>query len=101
MNKLPKFKSKQEESEFWMKHDTASFWDAFEDIKEPIEAAPELFAEIKNRHETTKLISIRLYPRQLRIAKSIANRKHIPYQTILRTIIEQGLSTLVSPRTHK
>ena len=94
MKKLPKFKTQKEEAEFWMRHDTADFWDAFEDIKEPLEVSHHLMAEVKARHERTKAISIRLYPSQLRIAKAIANKKHIPYQTILRALIDQGLSHL-------
>ena len=101
MKQLPKFKSKQEEAEFWMRHDTADFWNAFEDVKEPIEVASNLVAEIRARHEKTKSISIRLYPSQLRMAKAIANKKHIPYQTILRDIIEQGLFQMSFEKTGK
>ena len=88
----PKFKSKEEEAEFWMRHDTADFWDSFEDLKALPEISSRLEAQINARHERTKAISLRLYPSQIRAAKAIANRNHIPYQTILRQIIEQGLS---------
>lgn len=95
MKRLPKFKTQEEEAEYWMSHDTAVFWDAFEDIKTPAEVLPKLLSEIKKRHEKTKAISLRLYPSQIRMAKAIANKKHVPYQTILRNLIESGLHQLV------
>jgi len=101
MSKLPKFTSKQKEADYWMKNDTAAFWDTFEDIKEPIEVIPNLIVEIKARHERAKAISIRLYPSQLRVAKAIAKKNHIPYQTILRNLIDQGLSHLAPERVSK
>ena len=89
--KPPRFESQKEEAEYWMRHDTAQCWDSFEDLKEPIEAAPRLMAEIRARHERTKPISIRLYPSQLRLAKAIAGRKRVPYQALLRDLIDSGL----------
>lgn len=94
MKKLPRFKSQEEEAEYWMSHDTSDFWDAFEDIQTPAEVQPKLLSEIRHRHEKSKAISIRLYPSQLRMAKAIANKKHVPYQTILRNLIEEGLLQL-------
>ena len=96
MKKPPHFKSKEEEAAFWMSHDTAAFWDSFETIKEPLDVSRELTAQVKSRHEKTKPISIRLYTTQLRVAKAIAGKKHIPYQVLLRTLIEKGLSQLIA-----
>ena len=98
MKKLAKFKSKEDEAGFLMRHDTSDFWDAFEDIKEPLDVTPTLMAEVRARHEKTKPISIRLYPSQLRMAKAIANKRHIPYQVILRDIIEFGLSRMAADK---
>ena len=92
---MPRFKSKEEEAEFWMTHDTTAFWDSFETVREPLDVSSELAAHVRARHERTKLISIRLYPTQLRVAKAIANKKRIPYQVLLRTLIEQGLSRII------
>jgi predicted DNA binding CopG/RHH family protein len=96
MKKLPHFKSKQEEADYWMSHDTAAFWDSFETLKEPLDVSKELSTWVERRHEKTKPISIRLYATQLRIAKAIAGKKHIPYQALLRTLIEKGLSQLMT-----
>ena len=96
MKRAPRFKSKEEEADFWMSHDTNTFWDSFETMKEPLEVADELMASIKNRHAKTKPISIRLYTTQLRIAKAIAGKKHIPYQALLRNLIEKGPSQLIT-----
>jgi predicted DNA binding CopG/RHH family protein len=98
---LPAFSSQQEEAAFWLTHDTAKFWQKFEDLREPLEVAPPLLANIKARHERTKAISLRLYPTQLRIAKALARKTHLPYQAILRTVIDQGLSQLAKEQTAK
>ncbi len=89
---LPAFRSQQEEAAFWLTHDTAKFWQAFEDLQEPLEVTPPLLVNINARHERTKAINLRLYPTQLRVAKAIARKTHLPYQAILRTFIDQGLS---------
>ena len=96
MKKAPHFKSKEKEASFWMTHDTTAFWDSFETIREPLEVSRELAALVKSRHERTKPISIRLFPTQLRVAKAIAGKKHVPYQVLLRTLIEKGLSQLMA-----
>jgi predicted DNA binding CopG/RHH family protein len=96
MKKVAPFKSREEEADFWMSHDTSAFWDSFETMKEPLEVPDELATFIKRRHERTKPISIRLYTTQLRVAKAIAGKKHIPYQTLLKHLIEKGLSDLVA-----
>lgn len=94
MKKLPKFKTKEEEAEYWMAHDTADFWSACENVKSPLEVSPNLLSDIKKRHEKTNAISIRLYPSQIRMAKAIAGKKHVPYQAMLRYLIEEGLHRL-------
>ena len=96
MKRTPHFKSKEEEAQFWMTHDTTAFRDSFETIQEPLEVSKELMARVKSRHEKTKPISIRLYTTQLRVAKAIAGKRHIPYQVLLRTLIEKGLSQLMT-----
>lgn len=92
--RVPTFMSQQEEAAFWLTHDTAKSWQAFEDPGELPEVTPQLLANIKARHERTKAISLRLYPSQLRLTKAIARKTHLPYQAILRTFIDQGLSQL-------
>ena len=98
---LPAFRSQQEEAAFWLAHDTAEFWQAFEDLGELPEVTPPLLANIKARHERTKAISLRLYPSQLRLAKAIARKTHLPYQAILRTFIDQGLSQVAKEQAAK
>lgn len=54
MKKSPRFKSKEEEADFWMFHDTTAFWDSFETLKEPLEVSKELAALVERRHGKTK-----------------------------------------------
>lgn len=96
---LPAFMSQQAEATFWLTHDTAKCWQAFEDLREPPEVTPPLLANLKARHERTKAISLRLYPSQLRLTKAIARKTHLPYQAVLRTFIDQGLSQVAKAQT--
>jgi len=91
MKKLQRFKSKEEEADYWMRHDTADFWDSFENLESPLEISPRLASQVRSRHARTKAISLRLYLSQIRMAKALAVKNHIPYQTILRQIIQEGL----------
>ncbi len=96
MKTAPRFKIQEEEAEYWMTHDTTGFWDTFEEVNEPIDVTSALLTEITARHEKTKPISLRLYLRQLRMAKAIAQKHHMPYQTLLRTLIDRGLAQLTA-----
>ena len=40
--RLPRFKNKTDEAEFWATHDVTDYWDDFEDVEEPLELDPDL-----------------------------------------------------------
>lgn len=81
MAKIPKFKSLEEESEFW---DTHSVLDYLEDT-EPVE---EPFTDAR---PPKKPISIRFDQSLIEAAKRIARTKGIGYQTLLRMWAHEGL----------
>lgn len=81
MPKIPKFKTLEEESEFWDTHSVVDYWDELEDVKGHfIDARPK------------KLVSIRFEQELLAAAKRIAKTKGVGYQTLLRMWAYEGLA---------
>ncbi|MBI2933828.1 MAG: hypothetical protein HYY16_19465 [Planctomycetes bacterium] len=89
--KLPRFKSEKEEAEFWATHDSVDYWREFEEVREPLEFDPKLARAIDRRSRKKELISIRLEKWQIRLARAIAARQRIPYHTIIRAWVTEGI----------
>jgi predicted DNA binding CopG/RHH family protein len=85
---MPEFRSVQEMADFWDTHSVADYWDQFE--REEVELDPELAARIAERSKT-KRVTLRLRVSQIEAAKEIAKKKDIPYQTLMRSWIAQGI----------
>ena len=82
MKNLPKFKSDQEEQEFWASNDSIDFldWD---------DAEPTLFPKLK---PTTKTISIRLSQVMLAELRSLANKRDVPYQSLIKMFLQDKIN---------
>jgi predicted DNA binding CopG/RHH family protein len=88
---LPKFKTEQDEAEYFDKHSVADLWDQLPKAK-AIKLSAALAARIRDRRARTKSpISIRLEPEQIEAAKHIAAAKSVAYQTQLRMWIAEGI----------
>ncbi len=74
LKKIPKFKTEDEEREFWSKHDSTEFidWDEAEHMD---------FPDLK---PSAKSISIRLPESLLNDLKMLANKKDVPYQSLMK-----------------
>ena len=86
--KLPCFGNEKEEAEFWDTHNSLDYIESDEQVE--IELAPELAAKTKERSKT-KRITLRLRVSQIEAAKEIAKKKDIPYQTLMRSWITEGI----------
>jgi len=86
-NKIPKFKSLEEERRFWGTHDAADFLDELKPTK------------IKFVRPRKKLISLRLDTSHLARLKEIAATRGIGYLTLMRMWILERLSREHQP-TH-
>jgi predicted DNA binding CopG/RHH family protein len=76
---LPVFKDEDEERLFWSTHDTADYFD--------LEKAQEVvFPDLK---PTTRKISIRLNESLLFELKMLANKKNIPYQSLINVYLSE------------
>jgi predicted DNA binding CopG/RHH family protein len=78
---LPKFKSEDEEREFWAGHDSTDYidWSKAERVVMP------------NLKPTARTISIRLPETMLARLKALANKQDVPYQSLLKTFLADRL----------
>jgi len=79
LKKVPSFKSERAEREFWRKHDSADYLDWRK-------AQPLRPAELK---PSTRSISIRLPESLIQDIKVLANKRDIPYQSLLKLYVAQ------------
>jgi predicted DNA binding CopG/RHH family protein len=74
LRKLPKFKNEKEELKFWSTHDSTEYVDYSK-------AKRVLFPNLKL---STRTISIRLPESLITHIKVLANKRDIPYQSLLK-----------------
>ena len=79
LKKIPKFKSEEEETEFWSTHDSTEYVDYSK-------AKPVIFASLK---PSTRTISIRLPESLIEHLKLLANKRDIPYQSLLKMFLAE------------
>lgn len=79
---LPKFKNEDEERKFWDKADTSDYFD-FD--------SAELVA-FPNLKLTRQPISLRLSRSLLTKLKLLANKKDIPYQSLIKLYLEKSVA---------
>ena len=78
---LPDFKNEDEERDFWDRIDLSEYF-------EPSDFKRVSFPNLK---PTKRLLSIRIEESLVKKAKEKAAKLHIPYQTLLRQILHEGL----------
>jgi predicted DNA binding CopG/RHH family protein len=78
---IPKFKSEDQEREFWSKHDSTDYL-SWKNAKRTV------FPELK---PTMRTISLRLPEYMLNYLKSLANEKDIPYQSLMKIFLKERI----------
>ena len=83
LKNIPKFKSEEEEREFWTKNDSSEFidWNRSE-----ITSFPKL-------KPSTKTISLRLPEFLLNDIKIIAHKRDVPYQSLIKIILKERIDS--------
>ena len=76
---IPKFRNEDEEREFWASHDSTDYiyWSEAKEIIMP------------NLKPTLKTISIRLPEIMIEELKLIANKRDIPYQSLMKMFLAE------------
>ena len=79
---IPKFKSEAEERAFWEGHDTADYldWSRAEVVQFP------------NLKLSTSTISLRLPAQLLADLKRLANKRDVPYQSLLKVYLAERVA---------
>jgi predicted DNA binding CopG/RHH family protein len=78
---IPTFKSEAEERRFWQTHDSADYvdWAAAEEVIMP------------NLKPSTRSISIRLPEAMVDELKLLANKRDVPYQSLLKVFLAERI----------
>ena len=81
VKKIPKFKSQTEERAFWEKHDSSDYmdWNQAESIS------------LSNLKPSTKTISLRLPESLLENIKIEANKRDMPYQSLIKVWLAEDI----------
>ena len=80
---IPKFKSEKEERQFWQKADSSEYID-WSDAEEVV------FSRLK---PSTKTISIRLPESMIEELKLLANKRDVPYQSLLKIFLSERIDS--------
>ena len=86
--KLPEFKNEDEEREFWATHDSTEFidWQKAERVT---------FSNLK---PSVKTISLRLPESMLEELKLLANKRDVPYQSLLKIFLAERIEKELGTR---
>lgn len=89
LRKIPEFADENQEREFWAAHDTTDYidWSQARPVRLP------------NLRPTTRTISIRLPETMLERLKVLANKRDVPYQSLLKTFVAERLEEEVGRGT--
>jgi predicted DNA binding CopG/RHH family protein len=87
---IPKFKDEAQEREFWHSHDSTEYleWDSAERI-----ILPKLKPSLKT-------ISLRLPENLLNELKLLANKKDVPYQSLLKMFLAERVQAELKKLLH-
>lgn len=80
LKQIPRFKNEDEEDEFWATHDSTDYFDISKAIINP---------SFPNLKPSTKTITIRVSQSLLDSLKMIANKKDVPYQSLVKMFLDE------------
>jgi len=76
---VPKFKTEAEERKFWASHDLADYLDQFQRVD----------LDLSELKPSTKPITIRLPVSLLSTLKTLAHKRDVPYQSLLKVFLAE------------
>jgi len=89
MKKIPKFKNEEEERDFWQTHDSTEYIDW--------KKARRL--TLANLKPSVKTISLRLPESMLEELKLLANKRDVPYQSLVKVFLSDRINQELSNKT--
>jgi len=88
---IPKFRDETAERHFWESHDTSDY----------VDWARALKVKLPDLKPSTTTISLRLPADVLEELKQLANRKDVPYQSLLKMLLAESLARERRPARRK
>src|SRR5712692_9794594 len=88
---LPAFRSEAAERRFWETHDTSPF----------VDWSKARVAVFPNLKPSTETISLRLPAALLAELKALANRRDVPYQSLLKVFLAERIARETVQRTER
>ncbi len=85
---IPKFKSEEEERKFWAEEDTTDY----------IDWAQSRRAKFPNLKPSLRSISIRLPESLIERYKTLANKRDVPYQSLMKVFLTEKLEAEINKR---
>ena len=82
---IPRFKREQEERAFWHTHDTTDYFDFSKENRLEIEFDEGVEAPVKS-------ISLRLPRDMLNALRVLANKKDVPYQSLIKIYLAEKIA---------
>jgi predicted DNA binding CopG/RHH family protein len=79
---IPSFRSEQEEPQFWETHDTTEY----------VDWSKGRIVRFPNLKPTTTTISLRLPTPLLAALKALANKRDVPYQSLLKVFVAERVA---------
>ena len=79
---IPSFRSEREEREFWETHDTTDY----------VDWSQGRIVRFSNLKPTTTTISLRLPAPLLADLKALANKRDVPYQSLLKVFVAERVA---------
>lgn len=88
LKKIPTFRNEAEEAEFWGTHDSTEYIDWSKAIINPT------FASLK---PSTRSITLRVSESMLKELKMLANKKDVPYQSLVKIFLDEKIREETAP----
>lgn len=79
---MPRFKNEDEERDFWATHDLTDYIDQFEEVE----------MDLSQLRPSTRPITIRLPEALLDTLKRLANKRDVPYQSLMKIFLAQKVN---------
>lgn len=86
--KIPTFRNEAQEAEFWSTHDSTEYIDWNKAIINPT------FANLK---PSTRSITLRVSESMIKELKMLANKKDVPYQSLVKIFLDEKIREELKP----
>ena len=83
---VPKFKNEDEEREFWATHDLTDYLHQFKRVE----------LDFSHLKPSTKSVTIRLPAMLLEDLRILANKKDVPYQSLMKIYLSEKITEALS-----